>query len=73
MAEATSEGDRLTACNGRDAFASSAQARELARRVSRNGHRQANAYRCFVCGRWHVGTTLVRKNPRLDRHGGVFG
>ena len=73
MAESSSESDRLASCNGKDALSNPAQARDVARRVSRNEHQQANAYQCFVCGRWHVGTTLIRKNPRLDRHGGVFG
>lgn len=47
----SSEAYRLTACEGKEAFASYAHADRVAKRM-RGG---ATAYRCNACRQWHVG------------------
>lgn len=54
---------RLSACHGKDRL-TWAVAKDLAKPKHNRGRGRLQAYRCRVCGHWHVGTPL-RKNRKL--------
>lgn len=47
-------------CEGKQAFASRAKAKEVAKRMRRGG-RTVGEYRCEFCGRWHIGQDAKRQ------------
>lgn len=63
---------RIQACQGKEVFASFGLAHRIASKSGHDGHRSRTAYKCRVCGGYHVGSrsTVQRKKRariRLER------
>lgn len=56
---------RMSACHGKQAFASRSDARAIGDRMQRGRIKKAiDVYRCKWCRAWHVGTASTK---RLDK------
>jgi hypothetical protein len=59
---------RLSACDGKQAFHTMTQAQKIAAKSRRQGGRgMRRAYRCKVCGMFHIGASILPKSKRSDR------
>ena len=54
-----------TGCFGKTAFVSAAKAMEVAKRTSVNLDAAITSYRCRSCGRWHLGSSLKKREANV--------
>jgi hypothetical protein len=62
------KGGALTTCQGKDPFDSHELAALVAHRL--RGRRDCNVsvYRCLVCSKWHIGSTVAQRNAIAGAH-----
>lgn len=53
----------MASCEGKDGFQSFEQADKT---ISYRLRQFSHAYRCTVCGKWHIGGRRVNRNHRLE-------
>ncbi len=58
---------RRSACDGKQAFPTMTQAQKIAEKTRwQGGKKPAQAYRCKVCGSFHIGSSIIPKSTRRD-------
>jgi hypothetical protein len=57
---------KLVGCSGKEGFGSFDQAKAVAdRRRGKDGHKRRNAYRCDLCGGWHLADAKDWREKRM--------
>lgn len=62
---------RAAACQGKEPYRTAALAMKVLRRRQRNGgdHKTLQAYRCKLCGNYHIGAAMRKVHEHAYRNG----